>query len=264
MKTLKRSTQITALCVTALCVIMPVASADPDPAPPVDPVAVAAISPADQAAPPPPGPEGAVPPGNPSYLKTPSPSDETAPPPPGPEGAVPPGNTSYLKTPDGWELSVSGVNETLLPVLPLTTALSSREYLVGGTFIGSIGGSGKTVLAGGVLEAGYRIGCGITADNVDLAGLVSVNPNLSVAGLTTGFPGLNGSLRVMLRPGIVNVIPVTNKKFKGIEARTNIAGLRIKIDVCAGQSFIQSYATLTSSTTDTADITTYLGTVKVL
>ena len=176
MKTLKRSTQITALCVTALCVIMPVASADPDPAPPVDPVAVAAISPADQAAPPPPGPEGAVPPGNPSYLKTPSPADETAPPPPGPEGAVPPGNTSYLKTPDGWELRVSAVNETLLPVLPLTTALSSREYLVGGTFIGSIGGSGKTVLTGGVLEAGYRIGCGITADNVDLGSLVSVNP----------------------------------------------------------------------------------------
>ena len=194
MKTLKRSTQITALCVTAPCVIMPVASADPDPAPPVDPVAVAAISPADQAAPPPPGPEGAVPPGNPSYLKTPDPAVR---PPHLPRSRRRCATREHQLLEDSRRLGVEGVcgQRDAAAGAPLTTALSSREYLVGGTFIGSIGGSGKTVLTGGVLEAGYRIGYGITADDVDLGSLVSVNPNLSMAGLTTTtFPGLNGSL----------------------------------------------------------------------
>jgi hypothetical protein len=63
-----------------------------------------------------------------------------------PEGAVPSAPPGVLDTPDGWHLEVSGANETQLPVAPLTTAISSREYLIAGTFTGKITGGGKTKL----------------------------------------------------------------------------------------------------------------------
>src|SRR6476660_9002424 len=81
-----------------------------------------------------------------------------------PEGGVPSGPPGVLDTPDGWHLEVVGANETQLPVAPLTTALSSREYLVAGTFTGKITGGGKTKLTGGSMEAGEQIGCGIISD----------------------------------------------------------------------------------------------------
>ncbi|WP_234788991.1 MspA family porin [Mycolicibacterium fortuitum] len=71
-----------------------------------------------------------------------------APPPPD-TGAVPSSPPGVLDTPDGWHVTVAGSNETLLPVAPLTTAISSREYLVGGTFTGKVSGGGKTKLTGG-------------------------------------------------------------------------------------------------------------------
>jgi hypothetical protein len=71
-----------------------------------------------------------------------------------PEGGVPSGPAGVLDTPDGWHLEVVGANETQLPVAPLTTAISSREYLVAGTFTGKITGGGKTKLTGGSMEAG--------------------------------------------------------------------------------------------------------------
>ena len=67
-----------------------------------------------------------------------------------------------------------GANETELPVAPLTTAVSSREYLVGGTFTGTVTGGGKTKLSGGTLEAGYQIGCGIELGQVRLIGQAGV------------------------------------------------------------------------------------------
>ncbi len=74
--------------------------------------------------------------------------------PPGPDGAIASAEPGNLITPDGWTVTVAGKNESLLPVAPLTTALSSREYIVGGSFIGAVSGAGKTKLAGGSLEAG--------------------------------------------------------------------------------------------------------------
>src|SRR6476646_8242564 len=82
-------------------------------------------APLAQADPPPP-PDPAVP------------VNETNPLPP--EGAVPSGPPGVLDTPDGWHLEVVGENETQLPVAPLTTAITSREYLVAGTFTGKITG----------------------------------------------------------------------------------------------------------------------------
>ena len=46
--------------------------------------------------------------------------------------------------------------------------------------------------------------------------------------------------------------------------RVTITGVRVKTDQCAGQSFIRSYATLTSSTENTDDIITYLGVTKAV
>ncbi|WP_197514793.1 MspA family porin, partial [Mycobacterium sp. 852013-50091_SCH5140682] len=42
-----------------------------------------------------------------------------------------------VTTPDGWKLTVAATNESQLPIAPLTTAASSREYLVAGTFTGT-------------------------------------------------------------------------------------------------------------------------------
>ncbi|WP_354526007.1 MspA family porin [Mycolicibacterium sp. 624] len=185
--------------------------------------------------------------------------------PPAPAGLMAPAEASFFQTPDGWQLTVSAKNETLLPVAPLTTAASSREYAVGGTFVGNVAGGGSTTLSGGTFEVGFRIGCGITADVVDLAGSIGISPTLKFP-LTgdSNFPSVGGLVRVHLRPGVVNIVPVAKKSFKATEVRVNIADFRVKIDSCAGQSFIQSYATLSSSTTDTEDLTTYLGTVKVV
>src|SRR5258707_11663230 len=80
-----------------------------------------------------------------------------------PEGAVPSAPPGVLDTPDGWHLEVVGANETQLPVAPLTTAITSREYLIAGTFTGTVTGGGKTRVTGGRLEAGDQLGCRILA-----------------------------------------------------------------------------------------------------
>src|SRR6476659_5341954 len=104
----------------------------------------------------------------------PPPPGEPLPPPPdtGVVASAPPG---VVTTPDGWVLTVVAKDETQLPVAPLTTAVSSREYLVGGTFTGTVTGGGKTSLSGGTLEAGYQIGCGIELGQVRLIGQAGIN-----------------------------------------------------------------------------------------
>ena len=49
---------------------------------------------------------------------------------------------------------------------------------------------------------------------------------------------------------------------RGVEQSATLTGVRVKTDQCAGQSFIRSYATLTSSTDNTDDVITYLGVTK--
>jgi hypothetical protein len=193
------------------------------------------------------------------------PAADSAPPPPGgPNGPVPSGPPGVLKTPDGWTLNVTGQNESMEPVAPLTGAVSSREYLVDGTFTGSVTGGGSTKLAGGTLEAGYQIGCGILADDIESISSATIQPGFN----TIGIPSLQGSLaeqiKIDLKPGTVNIVSVDKKSFKGTVPRIQITGLRVKFDVCAGQSFIRSYATLTSSTDNTDDVITYLGVTKVV
>ena len=185
-----------------------------------------------------------------------------------PEGAVPSGPPGVLDTPDGWHLEVVGDNETQLPVAPLTTAITSREYLVAGTFTGKITGGGKTKLAGGSMEAGEQIGCGIISDETEINPGVSFTPGIepfsrsSAPASRSGVRPLQG--KVYLKPGTVTTVAIDKKSFKGTSTRITITGVRIKTDQCAGQSFIRSYATLTSSTDNTDDVITYLGVTKAV
>jgi hypothetical protein len=210
-----------------------------------------AAAPFAQAEPPPP-PDPAI-----------VPVDPTNPLPP--EGRVPSGPPGVLDTPDGWHLEVVGTNETQLPVAPLTTAISSREYLVAGTFTGKVTGSGKTTLAGGSMEAGEQIGCGIISDETEVNPSLSFTPGINLP-FTNATLGTGASIqgKVYLKPGTVTTVAVDKKKFKGTSTRITITGVRIKTDQCAGQSFIRSYATLTSSTDNTDDVITYLGVTKAV
>jgi hypothetical protein len=181
--------------------------------------------------------------------------------PPPPSGVVPSGAPGVLDTPDGWHITVSGKDETQVPVAPLTTALSSREYLVGGTFFGSVSGSGSTELKGGVLEAGYQIGCGVLVDNVEIKPEIGIGVEVPMPVIDAEI-GIGGE--VDLLPGQVNIVPAAKKKFKDTESRVTVTGLRVKFDKCVGQSFIRSYATMSVSTTNTVDVITYTGVTKVV
>src|SRR5262245_35407062 len=195
----------------------------------------------------------------------PAPADDPGPPPD--NGVVASADPGVVTTPDGWVLSVAATNETQLPVAPLTTAVSSREYLVGGTFTGTVTGSGKTSLNGGTLEAGYQIGCGIELGQVRLIGQAGVQVNFgTMTGLVpTGisFP-LSGTIEIHPKPGTVSTVTVDKKSFKAAPVRVTLKDTHIKVDGCVGQSFIRSYATLTSSTTDTDDVVAYYGVTKAV
>jgi MspA len=236
---LNRIATAAAVCMLVPTGTAPLAMADPPPPP-------APVTPAANGAPPP-DPDG------------------------GPNGPVPSGPPGVLQTPDGWNLTVQGSNESMEPVQPLTGFVSSREYLVDGTFTGSIAGRGGTKLNGGTLEAGYQIGCGILADDIESLSTAQITPGLAVPiiGATSPFPltlaaNIAEQIKIDLKPGVVNIVPVDKKSFKGTVPRIQITGLRIKFDLCAGQSFIRSYATLTSSTDNTDDVITYLGVTKVV
>ena len=220
----------------AVCMLVPVGSAalakaDPPPPPPVIPAA-----------------DGAPP----------------ADPPPD-NGVVASEVPGVAHTPDGRTLNVVGKDESQLPVPPLTTALSSREWLVGGTFTGVVTGS----VNGGTLEAGYQIGCGVAMDKIKLNG--SIGLGLGTGSLSgTGVIGLGaltvpiqGQIEVEPRPGEVINVPVDKKTFKGTTTRITLKDIHIKIDNCVGASSLRSYATLTSSGTDSDDIVGYYGVTKV-
>lgn len=189
--------------------------------------------------------------------------------PPPDTGVVASSPPSIVTTPDGWELTVAATNETQLAVAPLTTALSSREYLVGATFTGNVGGSGSTELDGGTLVTGYQIGCGIALDKVELEGGIDIGTDVFSAedGL---FPspevgiGIGGSVNVVLVPGEVEQIDVIEKEFSGTTTRVTVKDVHISVDGCVGQSFLRSFAMLTSSTADTDDIVVYYGVTKAV
>jgi hypothetical protein len=179
--------------------------------------------------------------------------------------SAPPAN---LSTPDGWTLTLSSKDETALPVAPLTTAISSRDYIVGGTYTGSLSGPGE---ARGILEVGYDIGCGIdmsTSNGVSLTGTAGLTPQLGVSGPIAALPTtilpiiatpVGGAITVGLKPGIISIVPVDKKDFKGNDPWVMVSNFHIKIDGCVGQSFIRSYATLTRQTDQSDVVLSWVG-----
>lgn len=191
-------------------------------------------------------------------------ADAGAPPPPD-NGVVASEVPGIAKTPDGRTLTVAAKDETQLPVAPLTTSLSSRDWVVGGTFTGTTTGS----VSGGTLETGYQIGCGVEMDKVKLNG--SIGATLGNGSLTTGgisLPGsvsfpIQGQVEVEPRPGTITNVVVDKKTFKGTSSRITLKDIHIKVDNCVGASSLRSYAVLTSSGTDADDIVAYYGVTKV-
>ena len=187
--------------------------------------------------------------------------------------STPPATT---KAPDGATLTVSAKDETQMPAAPLTTAISTREYIVGGVYNGTIKGSEETPK--GILEVGYQIGCGIdmsTSNGVSLTGTAGISPSIGYFGLD--FPGvlpdglvpaiagnIGGGITVGLKPGIINNVPVTKKEYKGAEPWVSISNFHVKIDGCVGESFIRSYATLTKSTDQGDAILSWFGVTKAV
>lgn len=185
------------------------------------------------------------------------------------EGAMPSNPPAILHTPDGWTLGLGARDEQQVPVAPLTTAVSSREYLASGIFVGSLVGPGQPQ---GVLEVGYEIGCGIdmsTSDGVTLGGTAGVTPG--VTGPVTGVPfdllplvlfPTAGVLNVGLKPGLVVVVPVVKKQFRGPNPWVMVSNFHVKIDGCVGESFIRSYAVLNRVTDDSDVVLSYVGVTK--
>ncbi|TGD88587.1 MspA protein [Mycolicibacterium sp. CH28] len=197
--------------------------------------------------------------------------DAAPPPDDGRVESTPPATT---KSPDGWTLTILAKDEIQMPVAPLTTAISSREYVVGGVYNGALSGPGDSPK--GVFEVGYQIGCGIdmsTSNGVSLTGTAGVNSSIGVFGLD--FPNraaegilpnaganIGGGITVGLKPGIINVVPVTKKEYKGAAPWVSISNFHVKIDGCVGESFIRSYATLTKSTDQGEAILSWYGVTK--
>lgn len=234
------------LAVAAMMVAAAPAGADPAISPDVEPV-VAAEPGADPAAPP---------------------VDD------GKVASSPPQTTT---SPDGWTLTISSKDETQVAVAPLTTAISTREFAVGGVFNGSLSGDdGQSPQ--GVFEVGYQIGCGIdmsTSNGVSLTGTAGLNPSIGYFGFD--FPGvlpdglvpaiganIGGGVTVGLKPGIINLVPVTKKQYKGSAPWVSISNFRVKIDGCVGESFIRSYAILTKSTAEGDAVLSWYGVTKAV
>ncbi|NBQ42466.1 MAG: MspA protein, partial [Mycobacteriaceae bacterium] len=185
--------------------------------------------------------------------------------------STPPATT---KAPDGATLTISAKDETQMPAAPLTTAISTREYIVGGVYNGMVKGSEETPK--GILEVGYQIGCGIdmsTSNGVSMTGTAGINPGIGFVDIIPPFDNflvpsiganLAGAVTVGLKPGIIDSIPVTKKRYTGDAPWISINNFRVRIDGCVGESFIRSYAILTKSTDEGEAILSWYGVTKAV
>ena len=192
------------------------------------------------------------------------------------DGKVESSPPATTHAPDGWTQTVSAKDEIQRVIAPLTTAVSSREYQVGGTYSGSLSGPEDAGPPEGTLEVGYQIGCGIdmsTSNGVTLTGSVGMTPSVGLGGIdiVSPLPGglvpgvltpVSGGMAIALKAGLVNVVPVSKKQFKGFEPWILVDGFRIKIDGCVGESFIRSYSFLTRSTDLSDVVTAWYGVTK--
>lgn len=259
-------------CLTALLTVVtfgvtgaPRAGAEPN----ADPEAKPSPNPFQNGAPLPDGvlPPAAGPPLDGAGVPLPPPVDDSA------IVSAPPSTST---SPDGWSLTVGAKDETIKVIAPLTTALSSRNYEVGGVFTGSMSGPDDGEAPRGVLEVGYQIGCGIdmgSSSGVTISGSMGITPSLGLLGVdgvgavvdgiapVLSTP-MSGGIAIALKPGSVNVVPVSKKEYQGSDPWISVSGFFVKIDGCVGESFIRSYAVLTRSTSQSDALRAYYGTVK--
>ena len=212
----------------------------------------------------------------PASAAAPAPAPDAPPAPAVDDGKVLSSPPVSTVSPDGWTLTISAKDERQAPVAPLTTAISTREYEVSGVFNGAV--TGGDTIATGVFEVGYQIGCGIdmsTSNGVALTGTAGLNPSIGYFGFD--FPGvlpdglvpaiganIGGGITVGLKPGIINTVPVTKKKYESAAPWVSISRFRIKIDGCVGESFVRSYATLTKSDKSGDAILSWYGATKAV
>jgi len=229
-----------------------------------------------------PDPVGAAPVAATEGAPVPSPAVATGPAGVAPAALVPPADAVRVESAppassslDGVTLTISSEDETQKAVAPLTTAVSTREYAVGGVFNGQITGSATP--PEGVFEVGYQIGCGIdmsTSGGVLIGGAFQGalgsdallgGPggfNWAALGLAGVGSGLTGQVGVSLKPGVVINVPVIKKNYKGVAPEVEFRDFRVKIDGCVGESFIRSYATLSRSTPQVEDVVSWFGVTK--
>jgi len=229
-----------------------------------------------------PDPVGAAPVAAAEGAPVPSPAVATGPAGVAPAALVPPVDGDRVEsappasvTLEGVTLTISSRDETQKAVAPLTTAVSTREYAVGGVFNGEI--TGAATPPEGVFEVGYQIGCGIdmnTGGGVLIgASAVGALGTDALAGGPGGFvlpavglvgvgTGLTGLFAVNLKPGVIINVPVVKKNYKGVAPAVEFRDFRVKIDGCVGESFIRSYATLSRSTPQVEDVVSWFGVTK--
>jgi hypothetical protein len=97
---------------------------------------------------------------------------------------------------------------------------------VGGVFNSSVHAPDGARPPQGTFEVGYQIACGED---------FSTGPGIMLPGNVGLLPG--AGLSMSLKPGVVNIIPVTKKEFKGADPWVMISGFSLKIDGCVGKSF---------------------------
>ena len=205
------------LTAASLAPATPQAAADPPPvapdagAAPVDPAA-AVVAPVDHAA-------GVVPPGGEAAMRTAPPATTTA--------------------PDGWTLTVGAKDEVLRNVQPLTTALFVRDYEVSGVFTGADArGRRRRATAwrarGGLPDRLWRRHEHIAGRDPDQ----SCRPHtldqtrrhrrrVTVGGDVNPIllAPVTGGVAVGLKPGIINMVPVAKKEFKGTDPWVSVERL---------------------------------------
>ena len=136
------------------------------------------------------------------------------------DGRVESSPPKTTKSPDGWTLTVSARDETQRVIAPLTTAISTREYEVGGIYSGSLLGPEGDEGAQGTLEVGLSDWLRHRYEHVNgvsLTGTMGLS-RLGVVGtdiispLPEGFipaigNNIGGGMTVGLKPGLINTVP---------------------------------------------------------
>ena len=97
-----------------------------------------------------------------------------------------------------------------------------------------------------------------------LNGSIGITPSVTPTGLGNTRLPVTAQIEVFPQPGEIINVQLLQKDFTGTDPRVTVKDVHVKIDGCIGQSFLRSYAVLTSSTETADDIVAYYGVPKVV